>query len=197
MGLVTIEHVSRALQNGACSNGLPGVGTQICDVPQSNLIWFEENAIQPSERLAFPQLDQVPLAALTNSGFGGGDYGRYGYSERHSCGGGRRESYGSCEESCSHERYGSYERRGEYREESSYGGGYIHVDGGATGGGHDCGCHHGGGHAHAPYPPPYLPDPPRYDAPAPAPPAHSPPPHRPRPSQPPRQDYRQEPGERG
>ena len=111
--------------------------------------------------------------------------GRYGYSERHGCGAGRRESYGAYEESGSFERYQSWESREEYSEESSYGGG------GYDARRHDCGCDHDG----APYPPPYLPEPPRYEPPAP--PARPHRPSRPRPSHPPRQSYSQEPGERG
>jgi hypothetical protein len=121
--------------------------------------------------------------------------GRYGHSERHSCAGGRREDYGSYEESRSYESYGSYERREEYREESSYGGGYTYVDDRGSYGGRDCDCDHGGGHDAAPYPPPYTPEPPRYEPPAP--PARPYRPERPRPAQPPRQHYSQEPGERG
>lgn len=115
--------------------------------------------------------------------------GRYGYSERHGCGGGRRESYEAYEESGSFERYQSWESREEYSEESSYGGGYG--GGGYDARRHDCGCDHDG----APYPPPYLPEPPRYEPPAP--PARPHRPSRPRPSHPPRQSYSQEPGERG
>ncbi|TPW06167.1 MAG: ATP-dependent RNA helicase A [bacterium] len=115
--------------------------------------------------------------------------GRYGHSERHSCGGGRREDYGSYQESR------TYESREEYREETSYGGGYTYVDDRGSYGGHDCDCDHGGGHDAAPYPPPYAPEPPRYEPPAP--PARPYRPERPRPSQPPRQHYSQEPGERG
>jgi hypothetical protein len=124
--------------------------------------------------------------------------GRYGYSERHSCGGGGRQAdYRSYEDSRAYGSYRSYESREEYREESSYGGGYGYGghDGGGSYGGRDCACDHDRGHD-TPYPPPYLPEPPRY-RPDPAPPARPRPPHRPRPSQPPRQHYSQEPGERG
>ncbi len=108
--------------------------------------------------------------------------GRYGYSERHRCGGRREEDRVSYEESR------SYERREEYREESSWSDDYR---GGQS---HDCGCDHDGGHD-APYPPAYIPEPPRYEPPAP--PARPYRPERPRSSQPPRQHYSQEPGERG
>jgi len=115
--------------------------------------------------------------------------GRYGYSERHICGGGvREEDRVSSEGSRSYERYGSYERQEEYREGSFGGGGYR---GGQS---QDCGCDHDGGHATT-YPPAYTPEPPRYEPPAP--PARPYRPDRPRPSQPPRQHYSQEPGERG
>lgn len=125
--------------------------------------------------------------------------GRYGYSERRGCDGGRREeSYGAYEES-----YGAYESYESYEEYGAYEGGYGHepeygigdyergyIDGRRSCGG--CGHHDRGD---APYPPPYLPEPPRYEPPAP--PARPYRPHRPRPSQPPRRHYSQEPGERG
>lgn len=128
--------------------------------------------------------------------------GRYGYSERHSCGGGRREDYSY--EQGSYSSYESHESVEEY--EGSCGGGCGggpdvgigdyergYIDGRNSCGGcdHD---DHGDDHD-APYPPPYQPEPPRYEPPAP--PARPYRPSRPRPSQPPRQDYRQEPGERG
>ena len=127
-------------------------------------------------------------APACNAGSGGCQVdvdrgGRYGYSERHSCGVGRRE-----EVRVSYEESRSYERREEYREESSWSDGYR---GGQS---HDCGCDHYGVHD-APYPPAYIPEPPRYEPPAP--PARPYRPERPRPSQPPRQHYSQEPGERG
>ncbi len=127
-------------------------------------------------------------APACNAGSGGCQVdvdrgGRYGYSERHSCGVGRRE-----EVRVSYEESRSYERREEYREESSWSDGYR---GGQS---HDCGCDYDGVHD-APYPPAYIPEPPRYEPPAP--PARPYRPERPRPSQPPRQHYSQEPGERG
>ena len=100
--------------------------------------------------------------------------GRYGYSER-------RESaaYESYEAYESHEAYGAWEE------------GYIDEGYDRR---RDCDCH--GDRPPAPYPPPYLPEPPRYE-----PPRHERPrthrPERPRRSHPPRQQYRQEPGERG
>ncbi|MBU4040905.1 MAG: hypothetical protein KJ690_10955 [Alphaproteobacteria bacterium] len=135
----------------------------------------------------FGRNDRRAPACVANSGGCREDSdrgGRYGYSERHGCGAGRRESYEAYEESGSFERYQSWESREEYSEESSYGGGYDARR-------HDCGCDHDG----APYPPPYLPEPPRYEPPAP--PARPHRPSRPRPSHPPRQSYSQEPGERG
>jgi len=117
--------------------------------------------------------------------------GRYGYSERHSCGGGRRGSYEAYEESSSYEE-STYESRESYREYEGYSGGYEEVgygSGGYSSGGGHCGCDHDEGRDYAPYPPRYLPDP--------APPVRPRPPHRPRPSHPPRQSYSQEPGERG
>ena len=136
-------------------------------------------------------------------GGGGGDCrddqdrgGRYGYSERHSCGGGRREAYGYEEGS-----HGSYESHESYEAYESYGGG---CGGGCGGpdvgigayergyidGRNSCGgCDDDHGDDDAPYPPPYLPEPPRYH-----PPTQPDRPYRPRL---PRQDYRQEPGERG
>ncbi|MDP2763759.1 MAG: hypothetical protein Q8O54_02855 [Brevundimonas sp.] len=119
--------------------------------------------------------------------------GRYGYSERRGCDGGRRES--RYEESSSYERYESYEEYGSYSggysRESEYGVGDYergYIDGSRSCGG---GCRPDG-HGGSPYPPPYLPEPPRYE-----PPARPDRPHRPRPSQPPRQHYSQEWGERG
>lgn len=97
--------------------------------------------------------------------------GRYGYSERH-------DSY----EERSYESYESYEEYGSFEAYEAYGDERR---------GRGCDCREP-----APYPPPYLPEPPRYEPPAP-PPAR---PHRPRRSRqdaPPRQQYRQEPGERG
>jgi len=132
--------------------------------------------------------------------------GRYGYSERHGCAGGRREEYsygqGSYRAYESHESHESYGGRcggscggtpdvgiGDYER------GYI--DGRNSCGGcapvdHD---DDHGGDDYAPYPPPYTPEPPRYEPPAP--PARPYRPERPRPAQPPRQHYSQEPGERG
>jgi hypothetical protein len=104
---------------------------------------------------------------------GGDDRGgRYGYSERH-------ESY----EARSYERYESYEESMAYEESGTW----SESDRRAR----DCDCREP-----APYPAPYLPEPPRYEPPAP-PPARPHRPHRPRPDAPPRQSYRQEPGERG
>lgn len=86
-------------------------------------------------------------------------------------------------------RYGYRERHDRY-EESRYESYESYEEYGAWEGGHerrDCDCRHDD--RAAPYPPAYLPEPP-------APPRvreH----RRPRPSQPPRQQYRQEPGERG
>ena len=97
--------------------------------------------------------------------------GRYGYSERHD----RYEerSYESYE---SYEAYGSFEAYEEY-------GGYSDYDRR-----HDCDCREP-----APYPPVYLPEPPRYEPPH----RSTERPYRPRRAAPPRQIYRQEPGERG
>ena len=134
--------------------------------------------------------------------------GRYGHSERHSCGGGRREddgyeqgSYSSYE---SHESYGESGGRcgGGCGDGPDYGiGDYErgYIDGRNSCGGCAPGGHNDdhGGDDYAPSPPPYVSDPPYYNAPDPAPPTYSSPTPRPRPSQPPRQDYRQEPGERG
>ena len=131
--------------------------------------------------------------------------GRYGYSERHSCGGGRREDYsygqGSYSSYESHESYEEYEGRcgggcgggpdvgiGDYER------GYIDGRNSCGGCGHDD--DHGDGD-YAPYPPPYVPDPPHYNEPRPAPPTYSRPTPRPRPSPSPRQYYSQERGERG
>lgn len=102
--------------------------------------------------------------------------GRYGYSERHAS---YEESrYESRERSAEYEVYEAYEARETY--EAS--GGYETR--------RDCDCR-----APAPYPPAYLPEPPRREVSRPEP--HSyPRPYEPRPA-PPRQEYRQEPGERG
>ncbi|WP_298744970.1 hypothetical protein [uncultured Brevundimonas sp.] len=115
--------------------------------------------------------------------------GRYGYSERHDSYEARSyESYESYEEYGSfegYEEYGAYDHRGR-DEDADYGiGDYErgYIDGRAN-----CDCREP-----APYPPPYLPEPPRYERPAPRPAR----PHRPRHDAPPRQQYRQEPGERG
>ncbi|HYC68463.1 hypothetical protein [Brevundimonas sp.] len=101
--------------------------------------------------------------------------GRYGYSERHDSYEARSyESYESYEEYGAYEAYeeaGAYSDHDRYRER-------------------DCDCRE-----RAPYPPPYLPEPPRYEPPAP--PARPHRPRRPRHDAPPRQQYRQEPGERG
>lgn len=123
--------------------------------------------------------------------------GRYGYSERH-------DSY----EERSYESYESYEEYGAYEEHAAY---EAYDDQGAWDGRHrydvseydrgymdgrrDCDCRPDGRDG-TPYPPPYLPEPPRYEPPAP-PPARPHRPHRPRHDAPPRQEYRQEPGERG
>ncbi len=142
----------------------------------------------------FGRNDRRTPACVANSGGCRDDSdrgGRYGYSERHGCGGGRRESYEAYEESSSYEE-SSYESRESYREYEGYSGGYEEVgygSGGYSSGGGDCGCDHDEGRDYAPYPPRYLPDP--------APPVRPRPPHRPRPSHPPRQSYSQEPGERG
>lgn len=115
--------------------------------------------------------------------------GRYGYSERHDRYEERSyESYESYEEYGSfeaYEDYGSYDYRGRDHG-SDYGiGDYErgYVDGRA-----DCDCREP-----APYPPAYLPEPPRYEPPA----RSTERPYRPRREAPPRQQYRQEPGERG
>lgn len=96
--------------------------------------------------------------------------GRYGYSERH--GSAARESYEVYESRTAYEAW-EEERFVESR---------------------DCDCQ--GDRPPAPYPPPYLPEPPRYE-----PPRHERPrthrSERPRRHHPPRQEYRQEPGERG
>lgn len=117
--------------------------------------------------------------------------GRYGYSERRGCGGGRREDhYGGYEESG-----GSYESYESYEEYESYSGGYREDGYGYEDRdrGGDCGCR-SDDHDYAPYPPSYLPEPPRHYEPSP--PARPHRPDRPR-RQPPRQHYSQEPGERG
>ena len=121
--------------------------------------------------------------------------GRYGYSARQGCGTDPHEAYGSYGESRARARYGAYRAREEYRQDSAYGGGEAYGGSRVSDGRSDCDCDHGAGHDHAPYPPPYLPDLSRHDAPER--PTYSPPPHRPRPSTLPRQEYRQEPGERG
>ena len=118
--------------------------------------------------------------------------GRYGHSERHDSYEERSyESYESYEEYGSfeaYEAYGAYGRDGRH-EDAGYGIGDY--ERGYIDGRRDCDCREP-----APYPPPYLPEPPRYEPPAP--PAR---PHRPRrprhDAPPPRQQYRQEPGERG
>jgi hypothetical protein len=110
--------------------------------------------------------------------------GRYGYSERHDSY--EERSYESYE---SYEAYGSFEEYGAYDEgrgEARYGiGDYErgYVDGRA-----DCDCREP-----APYPPEYVPEPPRYEPPQ----RSTERPYRPRREAPPRQVYRQEPGERG
>lgn len=118
--------------------------------------------------------------------------GRYGYSERRGCDGvGRRESYGSYEESSVYE---SYESREEY---GDWSGGYGHEPGYGIGdyergyidGRSSCESCRPDRHDETPYPPTYLPEPPRYEPPA--------RPDRPRRPRPPRQYYSQEPGERG
>lgn len=95
--------------------------------------------------------------------------GRYGYSERH-------DSY----EERSYESYESYEEYGSFEAYEAYGADDRR--------GRDCDCREP-----APYPPAYLPEPPRYEPPARA----TERPYRPRREAPPRQQYRQEPGERG
>jgi len=121
--------------------------------------------------------------------------GRYGYSARQGCGADPQEAYGSYGESRARARYGAYRAGEEFRQDSAYGGDESDAGGRVFGGRSDCDCDHGAGHDYAPYPPPYLPDLSREDAPEP--PTYSPPPHGPRPSTLPRQEYRQEPGERG
>jgi hypothetical protein len=104
--------------------------------------------------------------------------GRYGYSERH-------ESY---EES----RYESYEAYEEYEARSSYGEATISAyEQGYIDGRIGCDCQRD--REPAPYPPAYLPEPPRYDPPRARPERPAPPRRR----APARQEYRQEPGERG
>lgn len=99
--------------------------------------------------------------------------GRYGYSERHD--GYEERSYQSYE---SYEEFEAYE---EYEEYETY------SDGGRRDRDRrDCDCREP-----APYPPAYLPEPPRYEPPS------YPRPYEPRREPPPRQQYRQEPGERG
>jgi hypothetical protein len=132
--------------------------------------------------------------------------GRYGYSERHGCAGGRREEYSYGQGS--YRAYESHESRESYggRCGGSCGGtpdvGIGDYERGYIDGRNSCGgcapVDHDddhGGHGSAPYPPPYTPEPPRYEPPAP--PARPYRPERPRPAQPPRQHYSQEPGERG
>ena len=138
---------------------------------------------------------QAPACAARVCREGDDRGGRYGYSARHNCGGDPHDAYGAYGESRARARYGAYRAREEYRQDSAYGGGEAYGGSRVSGGRSDCGCYHGAGHDHAPYPPPYLPDLSR-DA-APEPPTYSPPPHGPRPSTLPRQEYRQEPGERG
>ena len=99
--------------------------------------------------------------------------GRYGYSERRA--------------SAARESYEVYESREPYE---AWEEGYV-VDGR---GARDCDCY--GDRPPAPYPPPYLPEPPRYEPPRPER-SRSHRPERPRRTHPPRQTYRQEPGERG
>ena len=138
---------------------------------------------------------QAPACAARVCREGDDRGGRYGYSARHNCGGDPHDAYGAYGESRARARYGAYRAREEYRQDSAYGGGEAYGGSRVSDGRSDCGCYHGAGHDHAPYPPPYLPDLSR-DA-APEPPTYSPPPHLPRPSTLPRQEYRQEPGERG
>ncbi|MBF0664224.1 MAG: hypothetical protein IR159_01540 [Brevundimonas sp.] len=99
--------------------------------------------------------------------------GRYGYSERH-------DSY----EERSYESFESYEEYGSF---GAYEG-YEAYDDHAGRDRRGCDCREP-----APYPPPYLPEPPRYEPPR----RSTERPYRPRREAPPRQQYRQEPGERG
>lgn len=138
---------------------------------------------------------EVPACAGAVCREGDDRGGRYGYSARQGCGTDPHEAYGSYGESRARARYGAYRAREEYRQDSAYGGGEIHGGVRVSDGRSDCGCYHGAGHDHTPYPPPYLPD--LSPEAAPEPPTYAPSPHGPRPSTLPRQEYRQEPGERG
>lgn len=112
--------------------------------------------------------------------------GRYGYSERHDRYEGRAES--------------RYEVRESYSEYSAYEEGHVREDGGRYADRRyedrpeprrDCDCDRD--RPAAPYPPAYLPEPPRQVSPPPARSHRAAPPRRTLP----RQEYRQEPGERG
>lgn len=153
-------------------------------------------AVYDDRVLEAPACPSAPFGYVV-TGFGRDDYrpsrcgyryedagydrgGRYGYSERH-------EGYAESR----------YEVRESYSEYGTYEEGYIREDGRGYEDRRDCRCDDD--RPSAPYPPAYLPEPPRYE-----PPRHvSPPPpraHRPQPPRrpaPPRQEYRQEPGERG
>lgn len=94
--------------------------------------------------------------------------GRYGYSERHDSY--EESSYRSYESYEEFESYEAYETAESYEDRER----------------RDCDCREP-----APYPPAYLPEPPRYEPPS------RPRPYEPRRESPPRQQYRQEPGERG
>lgn len=109
--------------------------------------------------------------------------GRYGYSERRDSH--EERSYQSYESHEAYEEYGAYAYDGPM-EDADYGIGDY--ERGYIDGRRDCDCD---GRGPAPYPPAYLPEPPRYEPPS------YPRPYEPRPGPPPRQQYRQEPGERG
>lgn len=111
--------------------------------------------------------------------------GRYGYSERHERYEGRAES--------------RYEVRERYSEYGAYEEGFVREDGRRYEDRRDCGCDRD--REPTSYPPAYLPEPPRYEPPRhvspPPPPPRAHPPQPPRRPARPRQEYRQEPGERG
>ena len=76
--IVTQEHIDRAKKIGACSSGLPAVGTDVGDITYSQAVWAENhNLLKPGElKMVFkscgikPRCKNLSLIAVLRSGYG-------------------------------------------------------------------------------------------------------------------------------
>ena len=71
--IVTDYWRNKAAQHGACSDGLPKVGTTVSLIPHNNLVWAFEMLLPDNIAAESP----VPIWALSRSGYG--DSAGYGY----------------------------------------------------------------------------------------------------------------------